>query len=113
LSYLFLYRLCLLDGRGNHPNLLPVSAVFLLILLFYFEEGGNMFLRNIWSPNSMVLQPGKQYSSSQRRENVDSNKIIVKILTFRALSIILFLIQNWTVAVLRQKAYSVAPNRYS
>jgi hypothetical protein len=50
--------------RRAHYRLPPASANFLLGLFLDHEDGGDMFLQNIWlSPNCTALEPRRPHSS--------------------------------------------------
>jgi hypothetical protein len=52
------------EARSAELSLPPVSAGFLLGLLFDLEDGGKMFMRNVgFSPNYGAMQPRRPYSS--------------------------------------------------
>jgi hypothetical protein len=56
-------------------ELLPASASFLLSLLFDHEDGGDIFLGNVWiSPKYKVIKPRRLYFLYHRRDDSKSKK---------------------------------------
>jgi hypothetical protein len=63
------------EAGSKQLSLLLASVCFMLGLLFYSKDGGDMFLQNVWfSPNYTLLQPRREcYSTLLTSVNLELN----------------------------------------
>jgi hypothetical protein len=66
---------CVFCGVEAELSLLPASGGFFLVLLFDHEDGGDLFLQNVWlCPNHPALQPEIITVCSPCCENLESSR---------------------------------------